>query len=164
MINKRIEKLLVLKGKSNSGKTTTMRSFAKLILKSPGTIKIKLSRADAFSREGADFILVVDYCGIRTILVSAGDDKRRWGCVFKMFEKYECKVGVIVVSEPKKNGCSKDIYDYYKKIKTEIAVDIIEVSKKRKDVAVKAEIATMVNDSVKELKKALDEIVESLQK
>ena len=64
----------------------------------------------------------------------------------------------------KKFSCAKDIYDYYKKIKTEIAVDITEVSKKRKDVAVKAEIATMVNDSVKELKKALDEIVESLQK
>lgn len=164
MIGKKIEKLLVLKGKSNSGKTATMRALARLMLKKPDIRVIKLSRSGSLDREDVDFTLIVEYRGIRIVLASAGDDKWRLVRAIEVFAKYECNIGVIVVSEPKKEGSPKAVYDYYNEVKEKIAVDIVEVFKERRSGASEDEVVDMINDCAIELEQIVDEMVDALSK
>ena len=124
------ECLIVLIDKPNRGKTASMRNFACKLLARRGVSFVHPRSYPAnLKKTGKDFTLVVEISGVRVGIVSAGDGDDCILHAVKVFAKYECRIGVMVVSEPARSGGSKLALDAYLKMKNGCKARVIEISK-----------------------------------
>lgn len=124
------ECLIVLIDKPNRGKTASMRNFACKLLARQGVSFVHPRRFPAnLKKAGKDFTLVVEISGVRVGIVSAGDGDDCILHAVKVFAKYECRIGVMVVSMPSRLGGSKLAHDAYLKMKTNCKAKIVEIQK-----------------------------------
>ena len=127
-----LESLIVLIDKPNKGKTAAMRKFAYELLARKGVSYVHPRSVPAnLKKDGKDFTLVVEISGVRVGIISAGDGD---DCIFhavKVFAKYECRIGIMVVSEPARIGGSKLALDAYKRMKTKCTAKITEIEKRK---------------------------------
>ena len=126
------ESLLVLIDKPNKGKTASMRKFAYELLARKGVSYVHPRSLPAnLKKDGKDFTLVVEISGVRVGIISAGDGDDCILHAVKVFAKYECRIGIMVVSEPAKTGGSKFAQDAYIRMKAKCTAKITEIEKSK---------------------------------
>lgn len=124
------ESLIVLIDKPNKGKTASIRNFACKLLARQGVSFVHPRSFPAnLKKAGKDFTLVVEISGVRVGIVSAGDGDDCILHAVKVFAKYECRIGVMVVSEPSRSGGSKLAHDAYLKMKNGCKARVNEIAK-----------------------------------
>ena len=101
---------IVIIGKPNSGKTSSLREFAKDVIAQKGVELIKPHACPvSLKRPKGDFTLVVKINGVVIGMASCGDDERKVVRALEIFEECNCEVVVFAVSLPAREGAKKQL-------------------------------------------------------
>lgn len=144
------EKAIVLLGKPDSGKTTTLREVSRRLLSIKGAVLKNGRRCLAYlNSASADVTVVIEINGKIVLVRSCGDDEHEIIYTHKLIVKYHCDIVIFAVSMPQKEGGRKAAYRYYQSHKSEFAKEIVELQK----------IRVEMGDKEKEVGKYVDAVL-----